>query len=98
MGITTCHSERKDKQIWHKRWRARERTLFNSTSFDELDAYLPIIEKQVSNIWTMGKDGKQYWSIQQQAIIAEISAQKKGRTLKESFSIKNRHIHKSMGK
>ena len=26
VGITTCCSERHDKKIWHKRWRARERT------------------------------------------------------------------------
>jgi len=25
MGITTCRSEKEDKQIWHKRWRRRER-------------------------------------------------------------------------
>lgn len=98
MGITTCHSERQDKQIWHKRWRARERTSLNSTSFDELDSYLPILEKQVSSVWNMGKDGKLYWPIHQQVISAEISAQKKGRTSKECVSLKHRQMHKSMGK
>lgn len=98
MGITTCRSERQDKQIWHKRWRARERTSLNSTSFDELDAYLPILEKQISNVWDMGKDGKQYWAIPNQAVIAELSAQKKGRTTKECLSLKLRQMHKSMSK
>lgn len=98
MGITTCNSERQDKQIWHKRWRARERTSLNSTPFDELDCYLPVLEKQVSNVWDMGKDGKQYWPIHRQVIIAEISAQKKGRTAKECVSLKHRQMHKSMGK
>jgi hypothetical protein len=98
MGVTTCDSERQDKQIWHKRWRARERTSLNSTLFDEVDSYLPILEKQVSNVWNMGKDGKQYWPIHRQVIMAEISAQKRGRTTKERLSLKHRLMHKSMGK
>ena len=98
MGITTCDSERQDKQIWHKRLRACERTSFNSTPFDELDSYLPVLEKQVSNVWNMGKDGKQYWPIHRQSIMAEISAQRKGRTAKERSSLKHRQLHKSMSK
>lgn len=98
MGVTTCHSERQDKKNWHKRWRARERISLNSTLFDELESYLPILEKQVSNVWNMGKDGKQYWPIHRQVIMAEISAQKKGGTAKERLSLKYRQMHKSMGK
>ena len=98
VGITTCRSERHDKKIWHKRWRARERTALTSTKVDDFDAYLPLLEKQVSNAWDMGKDGKQYWPIHRQVIIAEISAQEKGRTAKECVSLKHRKMHKSMGK
>ena len=98
MGITTCHSEQQDKKIWHQRWRARERTTLSSISFEDLDAHLPLLEIEVSNIWHMGKDGKQYWPLKNQALIAERTAQNKGQTLKEKLSIKQRQLHKSMGK
>ncbi len=97
-GISTCHSERQDKKIWHQRWRSRERTALTSTTPNDLDAHLPILEKQVSNVWDMGKDGRQYWPIKSQVIIAEQTAQKKGHTIKERASIKQRELHKSMGK
>ncbi len=46
----------------------------------------------------MGKDGKQYWPLKKQAIIAEKTAQNKGRTPKEKLAIKQRELLKSMGK
>lgn len=98
IGITTCRSERQDKKIWHKRWRALERTGLAVTSSQDFDAYLPLLENEISNIWQMGKDGKQYWSLKSQTIIAERVSQNKGRTLKEKLSIKQRELHKSMGK
>ena len=98
VGYTTCRSERQDKKIWHKRWRARERTALNSTNFDDLCAYLPLSENQVSSKWDMGKDGKQYWPIHEQAIVAEQTAQYKGRTIKERSTLKHRQLHKAMGK
>ena len=97
-GITTCRSERQDKKIWHQRWRARERTALTSASLDELEAYLPLFENEVSNVWSMGKDGRQYWPISNQIVIAEEIAQRKGRNLKERLSLKMRELHKSMGK
>ncbi|HBI22204.1 MAG TPA: hypothetical protein DDY37_06445 [Legionella sp.] len=97
-GITTCRSEQQDKKIWHQRWRSRERTALTSATPSDLEAYLPVLEKQVSNVWSMGKDGRQYWSIKRQAVIAEQTAQKKGCTTKERASIKQRELHKSMGK
>lgn len=98
IGITACRSECQDKKIWHKRWRARERTRLTSIPFQNFDAYPPVSEKEVSNPWQMGKDGKQYRSIKNQAIIAERTAQNKGQTPKEKLSIKQRQIHKSMNK
>ncbi len=98
VGYTTCSSERQDKKIWHQRWRARERTALNGTNLDNFDAYLPMLENQVSSIWDMGKDGKQYWPIHKQTIIAELTAQRKGHTIQERASIKLRQLHKSMSK
>lgn len=66
ISITTCQSERQDKKVWHKRWRARERTALTSTHPEDLENYLTLLEKQVSNVWSMGKDGKQYWAIDSQ--------------------------------
>ncbi|CAI3235177.1 hypothetical protein DWUX_1502 [Desulfovibrio diazotrophicus] len=41
MGITICPSERDDKQIWHRRWRAHQRTAMASTPLDDEDDNLP---------------------------------------------------------
>lgn len=97
-SITTCCSERKDKKIWHKRLRSRERTALTSVHHKDWDNYLPVLEKQVSNVWSMGKDGKHYWAIDSQLRIAEAIANKKGMTKKECNSIKNRLVHKAMAK
>lgn len=98
MGITTCRSEKDDKKTWHQRWRARSRDSLASLLIDDLDAYLPILENQVSNIWQMGKDGKQYWPLKSQATIAEQNAQDKGHSPQERASLKLRQLHKSMSK
>lgn len=56
-GITTCRSEKEWKQRWHRRLRsAVRRTLLQTMD----DALLPHF-REVSNIWTFGKDGKQYF-------------------------------------
>lgn len=92
IGITTAKSEKGDKKVWHSRWRARERTLISSSTPEHLESYLPVLEIEVSNTWQTSKDGKQYWSIKSQAIIAEETAQNKGQTQKEIVSIKQRQL------
>ena len=55
-GIAVCESEAKDKRLWHKRMRARERDrLITDPEGISTD------RRQVSNRWTMGKDGKGYF-------------------------------------
>jgi hypothetical protein len=97
-GITTCRSERQDKTIWHKRLRARERTALNSTSPDGFEAYLPLLENQVSNVWSMGKDGRQYWSFPEQKQAAHQTSRRKGNTARECTALEQRLLHKWMGK
>ncbi|WP_425357665.1 hypothetical protein [Methylomicrobium album] len=63
VGHTTCRSERKDKKRWHRRWRTRERIALASASPEALNAHLPLLENQVGNVWSMGKDGRFYWPI-----------------------------------
>ncbi len=53
-------SMREDKRIYHRRHRARVRTLINSAKdLDEL--HTPIKNIEVSDVWTMARDGKQYY-------------------------------------
>ena len=61
-GITTARSEAWDKQIWHRRLRARERTAITSLGdYDDLDQRIPLV-REVSSTWSMSKDGKFYHS------------------------------------
>lgn len=55
-GIAVCESEAKDKRIWHKRMRTRERDRL----ITDLEG-LSTDRREVSNRWTMGKDGKGYF-------------------------------------
>lgn len=51
-GITTCESEKPDKQAWHRRWRRAAKQRGDHGEFDD--------ERLHSDAWNMGKDGKQY--------------------------------------
>lgn len=98
VGHTTCRSEREDKQLWHQRWRTRERTALSSASPDALNAYLPLLENQVSSVWAMGKDGRSYWPIKRQVTTADRIANDKGCNPHERASLKKRLLHKWMSK
>lgn len=97
-GITTCRSERQDKKLWHQRWRARERNALASASTEALDSRLPWSENQVSNVWSMGKDGHSYWPIDHQVETAELIANSQGRNPQERASLKKRLLRKWMSK
>jgi hypothetical protein len=97
-GHTNCPSERPDKKLWHQRWRTRERTALANQSPEELGAHLPLLENQVSNVWSMGKDGRSYWAVARQAVMAKRIADRKGRSPQERSSLKKRLLHKWMGK
>ncbi|MDR1165109.1 MAG: hypothetical protein LBO66_04400 [Deltaproteobacteria bacterium] len=62
-GFTSCHSEKEDKQIWHRRWRRAQRATLASASQEALESYLPKLAREVSEIWDMGKDGRSRWPI-----------------------------------
>ncbi len=97
-GITTCRSEREDKRIWHGRLRSRERTTLQSTAPDTLEGHAPTSEKEVSNPWSMGKDGRTYWPKSRQLRRAERDAMRLGRTPEERAALKQRLLKKWMGK
>ena len=92
VGHTTCRSEREDKKLWH------QRTALASASPEALCAHLPLLENQVSNVWSMGKDGRSYWPIKRQAATADRIANHKGRNPQERASLKKRLLRKWMSK
>lgn len=55
-GITTARSEKRDKQRWHRRLRAAVRE-----ALARGDEVMPV-ERDVSDPWSMAKDGKTWWS------------------------------------
>lgn len=97
-GIASARSEKQDKRIWHKRMRAQERTKQTALPAHELDAHLPVVVLEVSNVWSMRKDGRIYWSKAGQANAADRQANHKARNSQEQTSLKQRLIHKFMGK
>ena len=79
-------------------WRTHERTALASASPEALCAHLPLLENQVSNVWSMGKDGRSYWPIKRQAATADRIANHKGRNPQERASLKKRLLRKWMSK
>jgi hypothetical protein len=98
MGHTTCRSERYDKFIWHKKWRLHERLNLIALKRNESEDYFPIHSKEVSSVWWMGKDGKQYFSLDSQLRFAKHRANNRGRNPQECSALKKRLSHKWMGK
>jgi hypothetical protein len=97
-GHTTSRSERKDKQHWHQRWRVRERTVLAGASLVDLSSHMTLHEKQVSDVWSMAKDGHSYWPIKCQIAFAHLLVNGKGRNPTESASLKKRMLRKWMSK
>src|SRR5260364_53826 len=95
-GHAICRSERKDKQLWHRRWRAGERTLLASASPEALSAHLPLSESQVSDVYWMGKDGRSYWPTARQGAMAKGTARHQVRGRQEPPALKKRLLLKWM--
>ncbi len=94
-GIAHSSSEKQDKKIWHGRWRAQERRALASTTPEN---HLSTLEKEVSNVWAMAKDGHAYWSLKRQAATAERLAVRMGRNQQERISLKMRLLRKWLAK
>lgn len=56
IGMTTAESEKADKVAWHRRFRARVRAALARAAEDMPHHY------EVSDPWTMAKDGRQWIS------------------------------------
>ena len=60
-GITTSESEAADKKLWHARFRTRAKQNLNTC--DDFDSLVDIHFREVSNVWSMAKDGRQWLDI-----------------------------------
>lgn len=57
-------SEKEDKKKWHRAFRKKTKDIIHQSHFDtsELEDTVFPIEEDVSNPWSMSKDGKRYWN------------------------------------
>ncbi|WP_374008414.1 hypothetical protein [Delftia lacustris] len=74
--------------------RTRECMALASASPNASSAHLPLLENQVSNVWSMGKDGRPYWLVKRQATTSDHIASHKGRNAHERASLKKRRLRK----
>ncbi|NHZ80004.1 hypothetical protein F2P44_12055 [Massilia sp. CCM 8695] len=97
-GLCISSSERWDKKAWHRRFRTRERQALACALPDGLEAHLSVLEREVSNVWAMDKDGHIYRPLREQVKWAEWGAERRGQNPHERAAIKKRLMHKWMGK
>lgn len=62
IGHTGADSEKSDKKIWHRRFRHKTKDILRSmhNDTDAIDDVVMPVEGDVSNTWSMSKDGKHY--------------------------------------
>ena len=53
-GITTAQSEKKDKQLAHRRYRRNVKAALRQVPDAEIFPHV----RELSDLWSMGKDGK----------------------------------------
>lgn len=58
LPVTKAASEKQDKQVWHRRLRHKEKIGLATTQ--DMEAYMPSDQREVSDPWSMAKDGKRY--------------------------------------
>lgn len=57
MGITTAETEAAEKAAWHRRHRRAEKARLDVAGV----GYIERSHRDLSDPWTMAKDGKKYW-------------------------------------
>ena len=70
----------------------------NMQKVNDLDNHSTTLLEEVSNVWSMGKDGKYYFSLVEQLELFEQIANKRGNNPQERSSLKKRLLHKWTGK
>jgi hypothetical protein len=59
-GATKATSESADKTIWHRRF--RRQTKLSLVRMDDPDGYIAPAVRELSNPWSMAKDGHYYYT------------------------------------
>jgi hypothetical protein len=62
-GLTTAASEKRDKQLANQRLRRVMKQVLK----DEPEAQVLPLKREVSNVWTMDKDGKRWFDASKSA-------------------------------
>ena len=71
-GNTTGHSEKEDKQFWHRVFRRVQRqNLLHAQRVEELDDYLPVFTREKSEVWKFNKDGKGFHHFSERELLKE---------------------------
>lgn len=97
-GIAGAPSEKQDKRTWHKRWRAQQRTKQDSLANSSLEDHLPVVALDVSNVWSMAKDGRFYWAKSDHQSFANKLASRKATNPVEHKSLVKRNLSKIISK
>ncbi|MDR1166815.1 MAG: hypothetical protein LBO66_13275 [Deltaproteobacteria bacterium] len=97
LGVSACRGEKRDKQIWRKRWRRRERVALTCEPVETLENHLASAEKEVVKVRSMGKESRQRWPLHRQAMSAKESADHQGRGPQERSALRKRFPRKWMG-
>lgn len=97
-GITTARTEKDDKRIWHKRLRTVSRTEITVLTPANASEYMPVAVPDVSNPYSMSKDGRQYWPASRQIAVATRNALGRSKSPREIKVLKIRALKKWAGK
>ena len=97
-GIATVASERQDKDLWHRRFRRHERLALVRSAGNGFEAHQTVLAHDVSDPWTMGRDGHRYFSTGDQARKSALLASRTTTDLEKRELLKRRHMRKAMSK
>ena|SRR5579871_2435610 len=98
LPVTSCRSERRDKQCWHRAWRRWERRALKAPTVHGFDSQLARARNEVCDVWNMSKDGRVYWPLEERIEIAETHAAHRTHTPQERASLKQRILHRWIAK
>ena len=90
-----CQSEKKDKKLWHKVFRKKEKT---NLSNNDLENYVTTHHKEVSNPWIMGKDGKSYYSQNHLLTTIKKFTEQRYKNKKERMAVAKKMFYRWIGK
>lgn len=97
-GIATVASERQDKDLWHRRFRRHERLALVHSAGNGFQVHQSVLVRDVSDPWTMGKDGHRYYSIADQIRDSSQLVSRTTTDLEKLELLKRRHMRKAMSK